>query len=94
MATEIQRVQSICDGLVNQAATQAQISRLGVALATQSGVLAEYQAGNNAQKARIFLDAMRSFCINTVKATEATSAGQAAAETAANSAATSLPEAP
>lgn len=94
MATEIQRVQSICDGLMNQVATAAQINRLSTALATQAGRLAEYQAATATGKARIFLDAMRAFGINTIKSTEASSAAQAAADTAAASAANSLPEVP
>lgn len=94
MATEIQRVQAICDGLINQAATAAQITRLGTALATQSDRLVEYQSGTNQQKARIFLDAIRDFCNNTVKATRAASAAQAAAEAEAEDPSNTLPETP
>lgn len=94
MATDLQRVQAICDGLVNQVATQAQIGRLGAAMATQAGRLAEYQAASNAGKSRIFLDVLRAFCLNTIKSTEAASAAQAAANTASADAETSLPETP
>lgn len=94
MATETQRVQAICDGLLNQSATTGQIDRLGIALASQAGLVNEYQGGTVTQKARIFLDSIRAFCINTVKAREASEAAQAAALSAANSAESSLPESP
>lgn len=94
MATPEQRVQAICDGLLNQVATNAQKDRLGTALAAQSGRLGEYQSGTVTQKARIFLDCMRAFAINTIKSTEAASAAQAAAASAASNAETSLPESP
>lgn len=94
MVTEIQRVQAICDGLINQTATASQITRLGTALATQSDKLAEYQSGTNTQKARIFLDCLRDFCSNTIKATRAASAAQAAADSEASNPDNTLPEAP
>lgn len=92
MATPEQRVQAYCDALINASATQAQKNRLGIALATQAGTLAAYQAGDATKKARVFLDAARAFAVNTLKATEAASAAQTAANTAADAAESALPE--
>ena len=94
MATEEQRVTAICDALVNQASTPAQRNRLGTALATEAGRLAEYQAATNAAKARIFLDVTRRLFLNIVRSTEATSAANSAAVAAAANAEASLPETP
>lgn len=94
MPTEIQRVQAICNAIVNGTATQAQMDRLGQAAAISLGRLSEYQAGTNTQKARITLDWIRADCINTIKSTEASAAATAAANAAAASADGALPESP
>jgi hypothetical protein len=67
MATHVQRVQTICDALINNIATSAQINHLGRDLAFQAGVLSEYNAMTNTQKAEFFIQRIRKILIQLVK---------------------------
>lgn len=95
MATESVRWQAYCDAMTNQSTSLAICSRLAVAYCTSADRISEYNAaGTNNAKARIALDVARRFAIDIVKATEASAAGNSAAQAAADDAESSLPESP
>lgn len=79
MATNVQRWQAICDGIMNKTATPTQADRLGKALCEQDGFGSAYAAGTNDVKAGLALARIRNYAINTVKSVEAGAAAQAAA---------------
>lgn len=61
MATNVQRVFSHNEALLGVPATVDQSQRLGRAWANRVGLLAEYDAGTNDQKAAILLRAVLDF---------------------------------
>ena len=82
MATYPQRAQSYADALLNKTATQAQVDRIGTALARRGNRFTEYQAATAAMKAQILIEEARKLVINIVMDTEARAAAQAAADAA------------
>lgn len=90
MATYVQRAQAIGDALINGTATPTQIDRLGVAFARQSGNAAHYASLTSAAKAEFLVKAVRANLIAVVTSADVNHAAQAAA----SSATTDLPENP
>jgi hypothetical protein len=83
MATNAQRVQAIGDALINGTATQAQLSRLGRALAYSEARLAEFDAATPAQQAGILLACLLTQCKARLKDLESQEAVASAKATAA-----------
>lgn len=94
MATYLQRGQAICDALINSPSTASQQLRLGRALAHRDGLLAEFDAGTNAQKAEMFVRAFRRTCLRAVRDLEGEDAAGNARSTAEAQVDAGFPEAP
>lgn len=90
MATYVQRAQAIGDALINGVASAAQIDRLGLAFARQSGNEAHYNSLGGSAKAEFLVKAVRANLVAVVTSADVNHA----LKTASSSAATDLPENP
>lgn len=90
MRNPVQRITAICDALVNNSATPAQIARVGVALAARFGRVGEYNIADNQGKATIATQCVRRVLLDIVREYE----GSAAAATASATAEGAFPETP
>lgn len=90
MPTKTQRIKAVADALLNTTATNAQINKLGQALAARMGRLDEYTAADAAGKASIAIEELRRHLLGMIREYDALVAARAA-ETAADS---EFPETP
>ena len=86
MATHVQRWQAICNALLNQPATAAQMLRLGaaLALAVPSHNAESYETMTNEQKAEFVLTHLRRYLVGFVKMQDQREAAAIAAAAAEN----------
>lgn len=94
MATTVQRWQAIGDALLNRAATQSELTRLGLAIAKQGPDLAAYNAMSNSSKAEYVLAYLRRHLLHLVKDTEAATAVAQARDTTAAAVSADFAETP
>lgn len=95
MATKLQRGKAIADAIINGTATNAQLNRLGRAMAFRTMRVAEYDAANAAGKADILIDGLRIICLQLIQERESIDAietARIASNTAVASAFTEVPE--
>jgi hypothetical protein len=92
--TPTQRAQMIGDALLNRTATQAELNRLGTALATNSNALDAYTAMDATQKANYLVQRFRTFAVSNVQKLDGETAAASATSTAVQAAATAFAEAP
>lgn len=90
MATYAQRASSIVGAIINATPTNAQVNRVGVAIASMAGQSDHYAALSDAAKAEFIVRHYRATTIDLVRSSDVQTAMQAAQ----SSAATDLPEAP
>lgn len=90
MATNAQRAQAIVGAVINGTASNAQINRVGVAIALLSDRSAEYDAMSDGQKAEFVVRHYRDSTIALVRRADVITAERAAQ----SSAETDLPETP
>lgn len=90
MPTKTQRIKAVADALLNTTATNAQIDKLGRALAARMGRLDEYNATDAAGKVSIAIEELRRHLLGMIREYDALIAARAA-ESAADS---EFPETP
>lgn len=93
MATPVQRVQAICDAIINATATPEQIDHLGRSIASASGTLPAYLAMTGGQRAAFIVQHVRQYLVGIVRHQESQVAAATAATQAASGVDAAFPEA-